>query len=323
MEKKYQGIISAIQQSTGSDPCEILELYPGIALSFSSVSEKDAFHICHEPLAQILEINYCIAGKISWNMGSGKQVYLGPGDFSLNTMDVCEDSTVTLPNRFYEGLTIYIDLEQLSEHPPAPLADAHITGELLKNKYCKDGLCTALAGNETMQKIFQALYLPAEEIRLAYQKIKVLELLLVLSQMEIDREKHLTEYRAEQVEIIRQIHDLLTSNLDQRCSIETLSRQYLMNPTTLKRMFKAIYGTSIAAHIREHRMEHAAQLLRSSDLSIADIALKVGYDSQSRFSSVFKEYYQMLPKEYRRKYSNGVFGSGETNLQVSGVRSHT
>ena len=107
MEKKYQGIISAIQQSTGSDPCEILELYPGIALSFSSVPEKDAFHICHEPLAQILEINYCIAGKISWNMGSGKQVYLGPGDFSLNTMDVCEDSTVTLPNRFYEGLTIY------------------------------------------------------------------------------------------------------------------------------------------------------------------------------------------------------------------------
>ena len=306
MEKKYQGIISAIQQSTGSDPCEILELYPGIALSFSSVSEKDVFHICHEPLAQILEINYCIAGKISWNMGSGKQVYLGPGDFSLNTMDVCEDSTVTLPNRFYEGLTIYIDLEQLSEHPPAPLADAHITGELLKNKYCKDGLCTALAGNETMQKIFQALYLPAEAIRLAYQKIKVLELLLVLSQMEIDREKHLTEYRAEQVEIIRQIHNLLTSNLDQRCSIETLSRQYLMNPTTLKRMFKAIYGTSIAAHIREHRMEHAAQLLRSSDLSIADIALKVGYDSQSRFSSVFKEYYQMLPKEYRRRCSNGV-----------------
>ena len=306
MEKKYQGIISAIRQSTGGDPCEILELYPGIALSFSSVSEKDAFHICHEPLAQILEINYCIAGKISWNMGSGKQVYLGPGDFSLNTMDVCEDSTVTLPNRFYEGLTIYIDLEQLSEHPPAPLADAHITGELLKTKYCKDGLCTALAGNETMQKIFQALYLPAEAIRLAYQKIKVLELLLVLSQMEIDREKHLTEYRAEQVEIIRQIHDLLTSNLDQRCSIETLSRQYLMNPTTLKRMFKAIYGTSIAAHIREHRMEHAAQLLRSSDLSIADIALKVGYDSQSRFSSVFKEYYQMLPKEYRRRYSDRV-----------------
>ena len=67
-------------------------------------------------------------------------------------------------------------------------------------------------------------------------------------------------------------------------------------------MFKAVYGKSIAAHIREHRMEYAAQLLQLSSLSIADIASKVGYDSQSRFSSVFKEQYQMLPKEYRRKH---------------------
>lgn len=65
-------------------------------------------------------------------------------------------------------------------------------------------------------------------------------------------------------------------------------------------MFKSIYGTSIAAHIREHRMEYAAQLLQNSNLSIADIASKVGYDSQSRFSSAFKKQYKMLPKEYRK-----------------------
>lgn len=141
-------------------------------------------------------------------------------------------------------------------------------------------------------------------MRLAWQKIKVLELLLVLSQIEAGQEKHLTEYRAEQAEVIRQIHDQLTSNLEQRYTIDSLSRQYLMNPTTLKSMFKAIYGTSIAAHIREHRMKYAAQLLQSSDLSIADIAQKVGYDSQSRFSSVFKEQYHMRPKEYRRNRSS-------------------
>ena len=140
-------------------------------------------------------------------------------------------------------------------------------------------------------------------MRLAWQKIKVLELLLVLSQMEAGREKHLTEYRAEQVEIIRQIHDQLTDHLEQRFSIESLSKQYLMNPTTLKQLFKAVYGTSIAAHIREHRMAYAARLLQSSELSIAEIAQKVGYDSQSRFSSVFKEKYHMLPKEYRRNHS--------------------
>lgn len=235
-------------------------------------------------------------------MHNGAQLNLCPGDFSLNTMDVCVDSTIDLPNGIYEGILLTIDLEQLTSNPPAPLEGTNITGDLLRKKYCRDRSCTVLAANETVQQIFHALYQSPKELQLAYQKIKVLELLLVLSQLESDHEKHLPEYRSEQVEIIRQIHDRLTQNLGQRCSIESLSKQYLMNPTTLKSVFKAVYGTSIAAHIREHRMEYAAQLLQSSNLKIADIAVKVGYDSQSRFSSVFKEQYQMLPKEYRRMH---------------------
>ena len=304
MTKKHHEIISSLHDDTSQS---ILELYPGIELSFLSVSgEKPLLHFCHEPLANILEINYCISGRIRWNMSSGNQIYLGPGDFSLNTMDVCANSTITMPNGSYEGIVLYIDLVQLSENPPALLIGTNITGELLLEKYCKDGMCTALAGNESVQNIFEAFYQSPEELRLTYQKVKVLELLLVLSRMETSREKHLTEYRSEQVEIIRQIHDLLIKNLDQRCSIEALSKQFLMNPTTLKNMFKAIYGTSIAAHIREHRMEYATQLLRSTNLSISDIAQKVGYDSQSRFSSAFKSQYQMLPREYRRKYTARV-----------------
>ena len=302
MSSKHHEIISSIHNNAGESRTEILQLYPGLELSFFSASGKDSFHVCHEPLPRILEINYCISGRIGWNMSNGNRIYLGPGDFSLNTMDVCGNSTITLPNKNYEGLAVYIDLEQLTANPPTPLAGTNVTGELLLEKYCKDGVCTALAGNETIQQIFGAMYRSPKEIQPAYQKIKVLELLLVLSQLEIGREKHLTEYRSEQVEIIRQIHDQLTGNLEQRCSIESLSKQYLMNPTTLKSMFKTIYGTSIAAHIREHRLAYAAQLLQLSNLSISEISQKVGYDSQSRFSSVFKNQFHVLPREYRRNH---------------------
>lgn len=298
---EHRELISSILRDAGKHHTEILELYPGIGLSFLSLTGKESAHFSHEPLAQIFMINYCIAGRIGWNMNNGNQVHLGPGDFSLNTMDRCGNSTIALPNGSYEGLAIYIDLEQLSHEPPAPLADANITGELLLKKYCKNGVCTALAASDALQQIFEAFYLSPVEVRSAYQKVKVLELLLVLSRMEVSREKHLTEYRSEQVEIIRRIHEQLIHNLDQRFSIEALSRQYLMNPTTLKSMFKAVYGTSIAAHIREHRMAYAARLLQSSGLSISDIALKAGYDSPSRFSAAFKKQYQMLPKEYRRR----------------------
>lgn len=99
---------------------------------------------------------------------------------------------------------------------------------------------------------------------------------------------------------IRQIHDYLIAHLDQRITIEDLSREFGMNPTTLKATFKECYGCSIAAHVKEHRMEAAAARLRDTDESIGQIAQSVGYISQSKFSAAFQEYHQCLPLEYRR-----------------------
>ena len=47
-------------------------------------------------------------------------------------------------------------------------------------------------------------------------------------------------------------------------------------------------------------MERAAALLRETDLSVAEIAGQVGYESQSKFTAAFKEQFGQLPKEYRR-----------------------
>ena len=96
------------------------------------------------------------------------------------------------------------------------------------------------------------------------------------------------EYRAEQVELVRRVHDQLLAQLDH------------MNPTTLKNTFKEVYGVSIAAHIKAHRMERAAQLLRETGWSVAEVARAVGYDSQSRFTAAFKSVFHQLPREYRK-----------------------
>ena len=105
---------------------------------------------------------------------------------------------------------------------------------------------------------------------------------------------------AEQVKIIREIHDHLTEHMEQRVTIEELARQYLINPTTLKTVFKEVYGSSLAAHMKEHRMEKAAALLRETDMSVAEIAGQVGYESQSKFTAAFKEQFGLLPTAYRR-----------------------
>ena len=112
-------------------------------------------------------------------------------------------------------------------------------------------------------------------------------------------------FRDDQVAVVRQVHDYLLQHLDARIPIDELARRFHMNPTTLKEVFRAVYGNSLAAHVREHRMELAAELLQHSELSILEIAGRVGYDSQSKFSAAFKSAYQMLPKDYRRADSAG------------------
>ena len=107
-------------------------------------------------------------------------------------------------------------------------------------------------------------------------------------------------YTREQIEFIRRLHDTLTEDLSSRITIEELSRRFLMNPSTMKELFRAVYGSSIAAHINEHRMERAAELLKDTDQSMAEIANEVGYESQSKFTAQFKKAYGLPPTEYRR-----------------------
>ena len=123
--------------------------------------------------------------------------------------------------------------------------------------------------------------------------------------MEIACPEKAVDLQAAQTEIIRRVHDDLTENLSKRVTIEALSRKYLMNTTTLKRVFKEVYGETIAAHMKKHRMEAAAALLVQTQDDISAIAQAVGYESQSRFTSVFKETYGELPTEYRRRKLEG------------------
>ena len=284
-------------------------LYPGITLSWLQAQAEEAPNF--DQPGEGIVLHYCQSGRIGWKLPAS--VYLGPGEFLLTDSQSLGEAEMSLPNRDYTGLLLSIAPAALGENAPEPLSGSGITGEALLTSYSLGGKPVPFSAEPALRQVFESLSVGSEAYRLVFWRIKVLELLVLLAAGEGCREKRLTEYPAEQVEIIRQIHDRLIGNLEQRCSIEELSRQYLMNPTTLKQMFKTVYGTSIAAHIREHRMEAAARLLAQTDMSIADVARQVGYDSQSRFSAAFKAYYRMLPKEYRRKCaSQEIFPDAST-----------
>ena len=288
--------VESFQQKPASTA---IPLYPGIELCYLTFS-SDSFSVHHKAMPHIIQINYCKSGQLMWEMKNGNRIYLNPGDFSLHTMKACTDSVLTFPNGIYQGLSIYIDLQEVSDYPPELLKGSNIFETILPEKFCRNDSPVFLAGNEQTESIFSAFFNQPEELKLSYQKIKTMELLLYLGKTELTSSQRLSEYKTEQIRIIREIHDQLTLHMEQRITIEELSRKYLINPTTLKTAFKSIYGTSIAAHIKEHRMEQAAKMLRESEMSIAEIAKAVGYDSQSKFSIAFKSFFNVLPREYRK-----------------------
>ncbi len=288
MERLHQKVANAV-----------IPLYPGIELCYLTFS-ADSFSVQHKALSHMIQINYCKSGQLMWEMKNGNRIYLNPGDFSLHTMKTCTDSVLTFPNNMYQGLSIYIDLPKASGNPPDLLENINIFETVLPKKFCPNDSPAFLAGNEQTESIFSAFYDQPETLTLPYQKIKVLELLLYLTKMEFTPQNKLVEYQFELTETIRKIHDQLLQHMEQRITIEELSKQYLINQTTLKNVFKSVYGTSIAAHIKEHRMRQAAYMLTKSNMNIAEIAQAVGYDSQSKFTTAFKAYFKVLPREYRK-----------------------
>ena len=154
---------------------------------------------------------------------------------------------------------------------------------------------------EGREVYYRAAETPA--CRLLHEAIEnVLE--IACPEAEKQEEPHLNASK-EQIAVVRRIHDDMLREPGTRITIEELSKKYLMNTTTIKEVFKEVYGDSLAAHMKEHRLEKAAEMLIRSDESVTDIAAAVGYDSSSRFSAAFRERYHLLPKEYRKRFRSG------------------
>lgn len=95
--------------------------------------------------------------------------------------------------------------------------------------------------------------------------------------------------------------DKLIENLDKRYTIDVLSSGFLMNQTTLKAVFKKVYGKPIVSYMKDYRMKKAAEILKESDMLLFDVASTVGCSNQSKFSQAFKESYGVVPGRCRQE----------------------
>ena len=73
-----------------------------------------------------------------------------------------------------------------------------------------------------------------------------------------------------------------------------------MDPAHFCRTFKMVTSKTVMQYLNEHRLHKAEVLLKTTDRSIAEIALSVGFPDNCYFSRRFKQYFGHTPKEARQ-----------------------
>lgn len=105
------------------------------------------------------------------------------------------------------------------------------------------------------------------------------------------------------VELIRQY---IQKNLDKDLSLTAISEGINYNSSYVSRLFKQITGINLFEYINSARLEHAKELLTTTNDTSIEIAQKVGFVSSQYFSTVFKKNTGMTPADYRRKSHGGA-----------------
>ena len=104
-----------------------------------------------------------------------------------------------------------------------------------------------------------------------------------------------------QVEKTKAVGQFIIRHMDENFTQEELSHRFEIPLTTLKNCFKSVYGQTIGNYLLEYRMNQAAVMLKTRDISVAEISGCVGYDSPSKFAIVFRKVMGMSPTEYRNR----------------------
>jgi AraC-like DNA-binding protein len=231
----------------------------------------------------------------------------GRAEFSNNTVGFYRQEkkrlTATRPaGQQHQFLTVEFSPDFLAKHLQgseelvSPIVRAAIKGEPAP---CGPGKITRLT--VAQQQIIASLrhppvYAAAQSI---WYQCKALELaVMFLFQPPPEKELFCSRQQRQSQERVEQVIIILKQNLEAPPPLEELGRKIGCSHFYLSRIFSNQMGQTITQYLRQLRMEKAAQLLRSGNHNVTEVALEVGYSSLSHFSQAFHETFGCCPGIY-------------------------
>jgi AraC-like DNA-binding protein len=208
-------------------------------------------------------------------------------------------------NEQHQFLTVEFSGPFLAKHLAGMENVLHpIAKAAVENSACENAASATVRLGAAQQQLVATLRQPpvyAAAQPLWYQ-CKALELAVTfLLSPPPEREMFCTRQQRLAQERVEQVIFLLKQNLAAPPSLEELGKKTGCSHFYLSRIFSAQTGHTISQHLRQLRLERAAELLKSGDYNVTEAALEVGYNSLSHFSAAFHETFGCCPGLYPLK----------------------
>lgn len=150
----------------------------------------------------------------------------------------------------------------------------------------------------------QILYCPYQGmVKRMYLESKAIELMALVLDHEVaiqQEELKTVSLKPDQLERIHYAKEILLKDHHNPPSLEELAHQAGLNDFILKQGFRYCFGTTVFGLLRSHRLELAKQLLASQNITVAEVAHRVGYASVPSFAKAFKRKFGLNPKQHQK-----------------------
>jgi YesN/AraC family two-component response regulator len=101
--------------------------------------------------------------------------------------------------------------------------------------------------------------------------------------------------------LIRDIVAYITEHYAEKITLEQTAKHFYVNKTYLSELFKTETGTNFTRRLNDIRLEQAKRLMTHTDMTVTEIAERVGFADFRYFCRVFKNHMGMTPTEFKAK----------------------
>lgn len=96
-------------------------------------------------------------------------------------------------------------------------------------------------------------------------------------------------------------YEYINEHYAEPCPLSRIAEALSVSPNHLHAVFTRQIGTTPLECVIQKRVEHAKRLIVTGEKTMLEIALEVGFCSQSHFNKIFKEQTGMTPVQYRKR----------------------